>query len=136
MPAPRGPDAAPCGPEQRGSGLTGIVGAGDSGFGDGQDTLGYTLGKSHCALGIDMERVQITLVHADECRVYGESAVQFHLVVHLDEGVETHFDSKRMQLRQLTVTQCGNDEQHGIRTHQSCVENVERTHRDILAKNR
>ena len=69
-------------------------------------------------LVIDLERHEVSLVHADQRRTGGERVLELDLVMDLDERVEPELQREVVELRELGRRERGGDQQHAVRPHQ------------------
>ena len=73
---------------------------------------------------INLERVQVALVHTDQVGADGDRPRQLVLVMDLDQRVEADLTAQPVKLRQILVIEHRSDEQHAVGAHKTGVEDV------------
>src|ERR1700757_2351758 len=89
------------------------VGA-ESGFGDGETTVGNVLDELERGLHADGQGFQVAVVDADDAGSSGKSAVQFHLCVDLDERLHREFAAKNDEIVKKRVVERRDDEKEAV----------------------
>ena len=89
---------------------SGVGTSDDSRFGDPDHTIGNLPRHTHRSLTVNLKRTQVTLVHPDQTWVNTQGPAQFCLVVHLNEGRQTKFNSEGVKGREFVIAQRRNDQ--------------------------
>ncbi len=88
------------------------------------------------ALLVDLERHEVALVHTDQGRPDVQGDLELGLVVHLDQRVEPEVPGQPEACDELGLLEDGDDQEHGVRTHQPGVGDVALRHREVLPQHR
>src|SRR5216684_8215512 len=92
-----------------------IVVAAQAGFADGDAAIGNAADQFKRGVDVDGQRLQITIVHAENPRAGGEGAAEFFAAVHFDKRLHAQLPAESDKIAQQAVAEGRDYQQKTIR---------------------
>src|SRR5262245_55692741 len=105
----------------------------DSTFDDEETIVGNQFGQPQRRIDVDLERFQVTIIHADDTGACLESFAQLSLIVHFNENVQPDFCCEVMQVFELGRFQHRRNKKDSAGSRTARFVNLEFVENEILA---